>query len=90
MLNPFDPQREPGPSSYVDLKKRVLKKVQATNVNDQIFVLIQSAFENVMNSENPRILLSRPERKRLFSQILRSVLEDMIRKMDERSSSTQA
>jgi hypothetical protein len=90
MLNPFGPQREPGLSSYIDLKKRLLKKVQATNVNDQIFVVVQNAFENAMNSETPIILLSRPERKRLFSQILRAVLEDMIRKMDDRSNSTPA
>jgi hypothetical protein len=85
MLNPFGPQREPGLPSYVDLKKRITQKVQSTDVNDQIFQAVQNAFENVMASEHPRVLLSRPERKRLFSQILRSVLEDMIRKLDERS-----
>ncbi len=85
MLNPFGSQQNPGFSSYVDLKKRITQKVQASDVNDQIFQAVQNAFENVMASENPRILLSRPERKRLFSQVLRSVLEDMLRKLDERS-----
>jgi hypothetical protein len=85
MLNPFGSQQDPGLSSYVDLKKRITQKVQATNVNDQIFQAVQTAFENVMGSENPRVLLSRPERQRLFSQVLKSVLEDMVRKLDERS-----
>lgn len=86
MMNPFNPQQGPGPSSYVELKKRMLKKVKATDVNDQIFQVVQNAFEKAMNSENPIILLSRPERKRLFSQILKAVLEDMIGKLDSKSS----
>lgn len=86
MLNPFGSQQDPGFSSYVDLKKRITQKVQATDVNDQIFQVVQNAFENAMGSEHPVVLLSRPERKRLFSQVLKSVLEDMVRKLDERSS----
>lgn len=80
MLNPFGPQREPGLSSYINLKQRMLQKMQSTNVNDQIFQVVQNAFEQAMNTEN--ILLSRPERKKLFSQILRSVLEEMVQKID--------
>ncbi len=82
-LNPFGPQREPGLSSYVNLKQRMLKNVQAANVNDQIFQVVQNAFENAIQKEN--IVLSRPERKRLFAQILKSVLEEMVKKLDDRS-----
>jgi len=82
-LNPFGPQQEPGLSSYVNLKKRMLQNVQAANVNDQIFQVVQNAFENALQKEN--IVLSRPERKRLFAQILKSVLEEMIKKLDDRS-----
>lgn len=88
MLNPFDPQQEPGLFSYVNLKKRMLQNVQASGINDRIFQVVQDTFENALNKEN--IILSRPERKRLFAQILRAVLEDMNRKLDERSSSTSA
>ena len=83
MLNPFGPQREPGLSSYVNLQKRTLQKVQVSGVYDQIFQAVQNAFEDALGRE--KIVLSRPERKRLFAQILKSVLEDMIRKLDERS-----
>jgi len=31
--------------------------------------------------------LSRPERKRLFSQIVKMMMEDMLKKLDDRSSS---
>lgn len=83
MLNPFGPQQEPGLSSYVNLQKRTLQKVQASGVYDQIFQAVQNAFEDALGKEN--IVLSRPERVRLFSQVLRAVLEDMIGKLEARS-----
>ena len=83
MLNPFGPDLDPGLSSYVNLKKRTLQKVQGLKVNDQIFQVVQNAFERALNTEN--ILLSRPERKVLFLQILKSVLEDMIGKIEQRT-----
>lgn len=84
MLNPFGPQREPDLSSYVSLQKRTLQKVQASGVYDQIFQAVQTAFEDALGREN--IMLSRPERVRLFSQVLRAVLEDMIRKLEARTT----
>ena len=85
MLNPFGPQQDPGLPSYVHLKKRMLQKVQASNVNDQIFQVVQKAFEDALNTEN--LVLSRPERMRLFSQILKTVLEDMVNKLDKSTKS---
>ncbi len=90
MLNPFAPQQDPDPHPYVNLKKKTLEKVEAAGVNDQIFQVVQNAFEAALRDGDKIILLSRPERKRLFAQILRAVLEDMIRKLDERSGSVQA
>ncbi len=83
MLNPFGPEQVPGMSSYVNLQKRTLQKVQASGVYDQIFQVVQNAYEDALGREN--IVLSRPERVRLFSQILRAVLEDMIKKLEDRS-----
>ena len=78
MQNPFGSQQIPG--SYVNLKERMFKKVKSAKVNDRIFEIVQEAYENALKEEN--IVLSRPERKRLFSQILKLVLEDMIKKLD--------
>jgi hypothetical protein len=82
MKNPFGDQQVPG--SYHNLKERMYKKV-SSDVNDKIFGIFQNAYENALNAEN--VVLSRPERKRLFSQILRLVMEDMLKKLDDRSSS---
>jgi len=81
MQNPFGSQPDSG--SYVDLKKRMLQRLHSFKVNDQIFEVIQVAYEDALNEEH--IVLSSPELKRMFSQISRSVLEEMIKKLDERS-----
>lgn len=81
MLNPFGEEKVPG--SYVDLKKRMLQRVQAFKVKDQIFEVVQVAYEDALKSES--IVLSKPERERMLSQILRSILEDMLKKIGDRT-----
>jgi hypothetical protein len=84
MQNP--PGRDPESSnSYVNLKQRILRLVQGKRVYDQIFQVVQNAYEQALEEE--QIVLSRAERKRMFAQILRAMLDDMIRKLDERSGS---
>lgn len=81
MKNPFGDQQVPGPSgSYHNLKARMYKKV-STNVDDQILVTLQNAYENALSLEN--IVLTRAERKRLFRQVTRLVLVDLINNLDE-------
>lgn len=82
MKNPFGDQQIPG--SYHNLEERVYKKV-STNVNERIFEMTIRAYENALNEEN--IVLSRPERKRLLSQITKRVMEDLLKKLDGGSSS---
>lgn len=82
MKNPFGDQQVPG--SYHNLKERMYKKVSA-NVNDQILGILQKAYENALYEEN--VVLSRPERKRLFSQIVKMVMEDVLKKLDGSSKS---
>ena len=75
MQNPFGSEQVPG--SYHNLKERMYKKVSA-NVNDQILAILQNAYENALSSEN--VVLARAERKRLFDQISRMILEDILKK----------
>lgn len=80
MKNPFGPEPYPHPSS-VNLKKRMLQHVESAKVKDQIFQVVQKAYEDALRQEN--IVLSRPERQRLLSQILKHVLDDMVQKLDK-------
>lgn len=84
MLNPFGSQQIPG--SYVNLRKRMFQHVQDQKVNDQIFEVVKQAYERALMQEN--VVLSRPERNRMLSQIMKMVLEEMTRKLDEGSRST--
>jgi len=80
MKNPFGDQQVPG--SYHNLKERMYKKVSA-NVNEQIRGIMVKAYENALNEEN--IVLTRPERKRLLSQITKMVMEDVLGNLDSPS-----
>ncbi len=79
MLNPLGSQPDSG--SYVNLRKKLFQSVQSANINDQILEVIKKALE----AEN--VVLSRPERKRLFSQIVKLVSEDLTRKLEDGSIS---
>lgn len=83
MQNPFAQQPESG--SYVDLKERIFQQIQAAGINDRVFESVQKAYEEALAREN--VILSRPERKRLLSQVLKQVLEDMLKKLEGHSGS---
>ena len=77
MKNPFDPQGN-SLSSYFDLQKRMLQKVQASDVNNHISEIVQMAFEEALASE--RVALDKSEQKLLLRQITKLVLQDMLKK----------
>ena len=79
MLNPFASQPDPG--SYTDLRKRMFQHVQLLMVNDKIFDVVKNAYEHALISEN--VVLSRAEKDRMLSQIMKMVLEDMLNKLDQ-------
>ena len=77
MKNPFGDQEVPG--SYQNIKERMYKKVSITTY-DQILGVLQSSFEKALEEEN--VALSRPERKRLFGQIVKMLMEDLLKKIE--------
>jgi len=84
MKNPFGDQQIPG--SYHNLQERMYKKVSG-DVNDQIFDIMMKAYENALYEEN--VVLSLPERKRLFSQIVKMIMDDMLKKLNPPSAGTE-
>lgn len=78
MQNPFGDQKVPG--SYHNLKERMFKKISAS-VTEQVHLIMVTAYENALNEEN--VVLTRPERNRLFSQIVKMVLEDLSKKSED-------
>jgi hypothetical protein len=84
MKNPFGYQQIPG--SYHNLQERIYKKVSA-NVNEQILGILQKVYENALHEEN--VVLSRPERNRLFSQIVQMIMADVLKKLNHPSAGTE-
>lgn len=78
MLNPPNSSQNPG--SYVDLLKRIAQRVQQTKVDNQILEIMQQATEKELAQQ--KIVLSRLERVRLFRQVAKAVLTDLLAKID--------
>ena len=80
MINP-PPTSFQNSGSYHDLLKRMTHQVQQNKVDDQILIILQQVFEKELGKEN--IVLSRPERVRLFRQVTKAVLTDMLGNLDD-------
>ena len=80
--NPFGPPQDPsGIFSTLNIRKRLLQKVDAARVDDQIFQIVQHAFEDALKEE--KTVLARVEKKYLLAQVMKEVLGDMLKKLDE-------
>jgi hypothetical protein len=77
MFNPSD-SRDSG--SYVDLQKRMLARLQAAKIDEQILDILQKACERELAAEH--ILLSKPESERLFGQSIKAVLASALTKFE--------
>ena len=77
MLNPGDLFSS---GSYLDLRGRVLQRLRSAKINDQVFELVQNAYESALDLDN--LVLSRLEKRRLLAEILKTVLDDMNQRLD--------
>jgi hypothetical protein len=78
MFNP--PNSFPHSSSYDDILKRMTRLMREDLVDNQILLLLQQTFEKELNKEN--VLLSRPDRTRLYKQVAITILTDVIDKIN--------
>ena len=70
-------------SSYDDLLKRLTRRMQETEVADQMFEIVRQAYDRELNKVNLVSLpLSRPQRVGLLQQVAEAVLADLQRKID--------
>ena len=72
----FKPPPYPqNPGSYEDLYKRIIRHIQQNN-NEKIMEILQRAFETALEKES--IMLSRPERSRLYQEVSKAVLTGLL------------
>lgn len=73
------PNFYPNPGSYDDILKRMTQRMRENKLDDQIFGLLQQAFEKELSQGN--LVLSRADRVRLFQQLTKAVLADVLGKI---------
>ena len=86
MLNPFNPQQDSEPRGFFSalrLQSRLLNHIQSTKVDDQIFQVIQNAFDEALKKEH-LVILPDVAKKFLLAQVMRKVLGDMLGRLDDR------
>ena len=66
--------------SYDDILKLMILHAQQNEVGHQIFEILKQFFEKELGKENRP--LSRPERTRLFRQVTKAILTDVLEKID--------
>ncbi len=70
-------------NSYDDLLKRLTRRMQETEVADQLFEILRQAYERELNKVNQvGLALSRPQRGRLLQQVAQAVLADVQTNID--------
>jgi hypothetical protein len=69
--NPYDPTD----GMYVNLRQRMVQNFKAAGLEGTILEVIQTAYEEILKKEN--ILLTPLEKKKLFSDVLKLLFEDM-------------
>ena len=69
-----------GDGMYVNLRRRMFQNLKTAGLEGSILEIAQTAYEAVLKKEN--ILLTPVERKRLFSDVLKLLFEDMNNSMD--------
>ncbi len=75
----FDPANSG--NSYYDLRQHIMARLRAAKIDDQVIEIMENAAENALAAEH--LVLSRPEKKRLLTEVMRSVLGDINKKLDE-------
>lgn len=79
MRNPSD--FYPNPGAYDDLLKQMTRRARENKIDNQIFEILQQVFEKELSQRN--IVLSRSERVRLFRQVAKAILTDVLGKVGD-------
>lgn len=78
MINPPNSFQSPG--SFDEVLERMTRHVRQAEVDTRIFEILQQVFEKELGREN--VILSRPDRVRLFREIVKAIMNDVLGKID--------
>ena len=79
MFNP--PNSVPEFGSYDEIEKKMLQRVRAAKLDEKILSIVQAKYEEELAQRN--VILSRPDRKRLYKAVVKAVLADVLGKLGE-------
>ncbi len=74
------PNSNTNSDSSFDISKRIILRLKQGKMDNQLLEILHQVFEKELEQEN--MVLSRPERTRLFHQAAKAVLTDVLAKID--------
>jgi hypothetical protein len=66
-------------SRPIDIKSLVIQQMRADQFEDRVFTVIKQAYTGVINAHG--IVLSRTENDRLLREVVKELLEEMLKKL---------
>ena len=69
-------------NSYDKILVRMRRNLRQQNVSEDISKLLENAFSKALDEEN--IVLSRPDRVRLYKDVLKEVLAELLDQLDNK------
>lgn len=75
----FNPPIYPNPNSYEDVLQRMKRRMQENGVDDRLVAILQEVFEKELEHG---VVLSRPDRGRLFREVSKNILTEVMSKVD--------
>ena len=72
----------PNPNSYEAVLKRMTERLQQNGVDEKILTLLKKAIE--LELEENTIILSRPDRNRLFREVSKTLMNNVLSKLDRK------
>ena len=75
------PNSLPDFGSYEDIQKKMIQHVREANLDEKILSILRTKYEEELAQRN--VMLSRPERNRLFRDVAKSMLEDVLAKLGD-------
>jgi hypothetical protein len=75
------PDSMPDFGSYEDIQKKMIQRVRQANLDEKILDILRTKYEEELAQRN--IMLSRPDRNRLFRDVVKATLNDVLTKLGD-------
>jgi len=79
MFNP--PNSLPNFDPYEEIEKKMIQRFLSAGLDENITAILKTKYQQELDGMN--VMLSRPDRNRLYKAVVKAVLSDLLRKLGD-------